>query len=88
MSVTIVYQKIVLQFKWQDNKPVFVLSNFQGTHISFVKRTQRDGSKLAFLCSTAIVDYNKFMEGVDKADMLCAAQGLSRKSKKWWHRIF
>ena len=28
------------------------------------------------------------MGGVDKADMLCSVQGLSRKSKKWWHRIF
>ena len=36
----------------------------------------------------AIVDYNKHMGGVDKADMLCAVQGLGRKSKKWWHRIF
>ena len=75
-------------FKWQDNKPVFVLSNSHGTDISSVKRTQRDGSKLEFPCPTAIVDYNKFMGGVDKADMLCAVQGLSRKSKKWWHRIF
>ena len=75
-------------FKWQDNKPVFVLSNFHGTDISSVKRTQKDGSKLPFPCPTAIVDYNKFMGGVDKADMLCAVQGLSRKSKKWWHRVF
>ena len=75
-------------FKWQDNKPVFVLSNFHGTDIASVKRTQKDGSKLPFPCPTAIVDYSKFMGGVDKADMLCAVQGLSRKSKKWWHRIF
>ena len=75
-------------FKWPDNKPVFVLSNFHGTDISSAKRTPRDGSKLEFLCPTAIVDYNKFMGGVDKADMLCAVQGRSRKSKKLWHRIF
>lgn len=59
-------------FKWQDNKPIFVLSNLHGTDISSVKRTQKDGSKLPFPCPTAIVDYNKFMVGVDKADMLCA----------------
>ena len=75
-------------FKWQDNKAVYVLSNFHGTDISSVKRTQKDGSKDEFSCPVAVVDYNKYMGGVDKADMLCADQGLSRKSKKWWHRIF
>lgn len=75
-------------FKWEDNKSVFVLSNFHGTKISSVQRTQKDGSKAVFPCPDAVVDYNKHMGGVDKADMLCAVQGLSRKSKKWWHRIF
>ena len=28
------------------------------------------------------------MGGVDKADMFCAIYGTSRKSMKWWHRIF
>jgi len=28
------------------------------------------------------------MGGVDKADILCKAHGLSRKYKKWWHRLF
>jgi hypothetical protein len=75
-------------FKWQDNKAVFVLSNFHGTDISTVERTQKDGSKHEYTCPVAIADYNKYMGGVDKADMLCVVHGLSRKSKKWWHRIF
>ena len=75
-------------FKWDDNKAVYVLSNFHGTSISHVKRTQKDGSKLEFTCPLSIKEYNEYMGGVDKADMLCAVQGLSRKSKKWWHRIF
>ncbi len=78
----------VTMFKWQDNKSVFVVSNFHGTEISAVKRTQKDGTRQEFTCPMAIVDYSKHMGGVDKADMLCAVQGLSRKSKKWWHRIF
>ena len=28
------------------------------------------------------------MGGVDMADMLISSYGLSKKSKKWWHRIF
>lgn len=75
-------------FKWQDNKPVLVLSNFHGTELSSVHRTQKDGSKLELPCPLAVRDYNQNMGGVDKADMLCAVRGLNRKSKKWWHRLF
>ncbi len=35
----------VTMFKWQDSKPVFVVSNFQGTEISAVKRTQKEQDK-------------------------------------------
>ena len=33
-------------------------------------------------------DYNSYIGGVDKADMLCSIYGVGRKSKRWWHRIF
>ena len=64
-------------FKWQDSKPVLVLSNFHGAEMSSVHRTQKDGSKLELSCPVAVRDYNQNMGGVDKADMLCAVQGLN-----------
>ena len=78
----------LLVVKWMDNRSVLVASNFHATNIMSVDRTQKDGSKKAFPCPIAIKDYNAFMGGVDKADMLAALYGLSRKSKKWWHRLF
>ncbi|KAK3791503.1 hypothetical protein RRG08_055526 [Elysia crispata] len=53
-----------------------------------VNRTQKDGTRAEIQCPQAIFDYNVFMGGVDKADMLCGLYGVSRKSKKWWHRMF
>ena len=35
-----------------------------------------------------IKDYNTYMGGDDKADMLISSYGLYRKSKKWWQKIF
>ena len=75
-------------YKWKDNKVVTLLSNFHGTESATVLRTQKDGRRINFNCSVAIKDYNTYMDGVDKADMLISSYGLSRKSKKWWHRIF
>jgi hypothetical protein len=54
-------------FKWQDNKPVYVLSNFHGTEIYLVKRTEKDGTKREFTSPMAVAHYNKYMGGVDKA---------------------
>ncbi len=75
-------------FKWMDNRAVHVISNFHGTELGTIKRTQKDGTKKDFSCPIAIREYNEQMGGVDKADMLCAVYGIGRKSKKWWHRIF
>ena len=77
----------IVYFKWKDNKPVHIISNFHKTEKTKLLRRQRDGSRVEFPCPTAVKDYNAYMGGVDKADMLCSIYGLSRKSKKWWHRI-
>ena len=62
--------KGILYVKWNDNKPVQVVSNFHGSNPSVILRTQKDGSKKQYNCPIAIKDYNTFMGGVDKADML------------------
>jgi hypothetical protein len=65
-----------------------IVSNFHGTGVSEILRTQKDGTKKTFPCPIAIKEYNSYMGGVDKADMLCGIYSVNRKSKKWWHRIF
>lgn len=78
----------IIIYKWKDKKPVHIISNFHGTEVISVKRTQKDGTKLEIPCPLAISDYNKHMGGIDKADMLRSIYGLNRKSRKFWHRIF
>eukprot|EP00794_Sanderia_malayensis_P011649 gene11649-12847_t len=75
-------------YKWKDNEAVHLMSNFHGSDVSSVTRTQKDGTQEEFPCATAVKHYNAHMGGVDKADMLCSFHGFKRKSKKWWRRIF
>ncbi|XP_054259546.1 piggyBac transposable element-derived protein 3-like [Macrosteles quadrilineatus] len=75
-------------FKWQDNKSVWLVSNYHGTEQSTVTRTQNDGSKVTVACPPVVKDYNRFMGGVDLADRYRALYNVNRKSKKWWHRLF
>ena len=81
--------KGVQWLKWIDKKPVHFLSNFHDPSvISHVNRRQKDGSLREVTCPQMAKDYNSHMGCVDKADMLKSYYEISRKSKKWWHRIF
>ncbi len=56
---------------WQDKKAVKVLSTMSDpVQSKSVERRQKDGSKLVVPCPDAVVQYNKFMGGVDKGDQL------------------
>ncbi|KAK3691254.1 hypothetical protein RRG08_031518 [Elysia crispata] len=68
-------------FKWMDVKCVHVASN-HSTKSTVVNRTQKDGTRAEIQCPQAIFDYNVFMGGVDKADMLCGLYGVSRKKDR------
>ena len=35
-----------------------------------------------------VVDYNKYMLGVDKLDQLCSYYSFLHKSVKWWRKVF
>lgn len=75
--------------KWIDKKPVQFLSNFHDPSIvKTCMRKQKDGTIKSIPAPELVNDYNKNMGFVDKSDMLKSTYEISRKSKKWWHRIF
>lgn len=53
----------ILYLKWNDNKPVHVVSTFHGTDITEIQRTQKDGTKKKFPSPTAVKDCNQHMHG-------------------------
>ena len=53
-----------------------------------VKRMQCDGSTVVIPCPQAVAVYNSGMGGVDTADHRRNFYSCSRKSHKWWPRIF
>jgi hypothetical protein len=49
--------------KWQDNKPVTVLSTYHNPkQLISVKRNNRDGTSSIIPCSSAVVEYNSIIE--------------------------
>ena len=82
------FSQEIVNFKWMDNKPVHIISNFYNTEQTMLMTRQREVSQLEFPCPTAVKEYNSSMGGVDKVDMLCLIYDVGCKSKKWWHHIF
>ena len=74
--------------KWVDKKPVQFLSNFHDPSALFeVERRQKDGSLKTIACPQMAKDYNGYMRCIDKSDQMKSLYEITRKSKKWLHRI-
>jgi hypothetical protein len=59
----------VAAIKWQDNKPVTVLSTYHNPkQVTSVKRKNRDGTSSIIPCPAAVAEYNSIMGGVDHFD--------------------
>jgi hypothetical protein len=52
------------------------------------KEVKKTGDKADLQCPESIIDYNKHMGGVDRADQRKESYSLDRKSKRFWLRIF
>ena len=74
---------------WMDKKPVHIINSISDpSSMTNVKRTAKDGSRLSIPCPESIKLYNAYMGGVDLFDFRRKTYSCSRKSKKWWLRLF
>lgn len=74
---------------WQDKKLVYFIDTISDpTKITQVLRRNKDGSQAVVDCPLAVKSYNAGMGGVDLADAKRKVYTCSRKSKKWWPRLF
>jgi hypothetical protein len=75
--------------KWQDNKPVLVLSSAHNPkEVTTVSRKNKGGSKSQVFCPVLVAKYNEVMGGVGRFDQRCECYATGRRSLKWWHMLF
>jgi len=78
----------VAAIKWQDNKPVTVLSMYHNPkQVTSVKRKNRDGTSSIIPCPAAVAEYNSIMGGEDRFDQRRERYAVGRLSVKWWRRL-
>lgn len=74
---------------WYDNKRVIMASNFVGIE-PMTQCRRYDKKKKEYMQvdrPASVTEYNKFMGGVDKSDMLLAIYRTRFKTQKWYHRL-
>ena len=74
---------------WKDNRCVpFVNTISTPGQEETVQRRAKDGSRQSVKCPTSVKLYNPFMGGVDISDARRKSYSCSRRSKRWWMRLF
>jgi hypothetical protein len=75
---------------WQDKSTVQLLStNSDPLNDGAVKhKTGKGNKKVEIPCPQAIINYTKYICGVDISDQKREYYGVGRSSKKWWKFIF
>ena len=78
------YQKGILVGKWRDKRPILYLSTeFENTMTEFENRR---GKKLTK--PLPILEYNKYMGGVDHKDQMLSYYSCERKNVRWYKKLF
>ena len=75
----------VLAIKWFDKRPVYLLSMI---HDAVEIALKKDYRGLEIVKPKAIVDYTNLMLGVDLSDQMLTYYNFSRRSTKWWRKLF
>ena len=76
--------------QWHDKLIVSVLSTLHSDAPVQVERRSRHavGGRELVEKPEAVVQYNKFMGGVDRGDQLLSYYGFPHRTVKWWRRAF
>ena len=79
---------IAMSLCWKDKRPIYTLSTWHNseseTTTRIVKRERREEIEKPLVIS----DYTENMGVVDKADHYCASYSFSRKTLRWWRKLF
>nr|CAB3267317.1 GDP-L-fucose synthase [Phallusia mammillata] len=79
--------KNMMVLAWQDKRLVLMLSTYHNAdtedRVRYVKSKQEIVQKPVVVC-----DYTANMGAVDRSDHYCASYSFTRKTLKWWRKLF
>lgn len=73
---------------WKDKRVVITVTSWDISGTQAINRRVRGGNLQVVNKPNVVVNYNKFMGGVDRADSYSASYCFLRNSLKWWRKLF
>ena len=74
---------------WKDKKPIAFINTISDPEsFTTVARKQSNGNRIDVTCPLSVKLYNANMGGIDLADQKRKLYSCTRKSKKWYMRLF
>nr|XP_034194964.1 piggyBac transposable element-derived protein 4-like [Osmia lignaria] len=78
----------LLLLAWRDKRNVTMLSTCATSSSTTVTKRSRKEGRTHIVKPDVVINYNKYMGGVDKADQYTGTYCFMRKSQKWWRKLF
>lgn len=72
--------------KFKDGKPVYMLSTIHGSDLSVSHRRDTVNDTI-IMKPNMVINYNKYMGGVDRSDQMISYTNNIVKSFKWWKKV-
>ncbi|XP_054259547.1 piggyBac transposable element-derived protein 4-like [Macrosteles quadrilineatus] len=73
---------------WRDTNLVVMLSSLYDTSVETIRRVKKRGKIEEIKKPRVVCEYNQSMGGVDIADQYISSYSFTRKSIKWWRKVF
>ncbi|CAF1549098.1 unnamed protein product [Didymodactylos carnosus] len=80
-------KKDVLVQIWRSKNDVRIISTIHSTEMKESRNIDR-ATKEKIIKPVGVIDYNKYMKGVDQTDQYISYFRIARKTKKWTNRVF
>ncbi|KAF2886478.1 hypothetical protein ILUMI_19695, partial [Ignelater luminosus] len=74
---------------WLDKETVTLISTFfESLQLKEIKRyDKKEKKKISVQCQNLVLEYNKYMGGVDLLDSIIGRYNINIRSRKWYHRL-
>ena len=78
----------IMALQWKDKWLVTMLSSVFNAECEVEEHILSNGNSATIPKPVVILQYTKYMGGVDKADHYCGSCTFLRKTAKWWRKMF
>ena len=79
----------ILSLQWMDKRKVTVISTLHNDDMVSKRRIRLTSDGIEEIMKPKVIsDYNTHMGGVNKADQLLSYYSFTRRTMKWWKRVF